>query len=262
MMNYINNLLPERNRLERIWKIAQVDFRKRYYNNKLGIIWALFNPLSQIAIYYFIFTRVWPKDDVENYALYIFCGIITWLAFAESTTIGSRLLLSKKYLIENIEFNWIDLYYAHLTSSLLGLSFNISAYFIIALLSGVLFNYNLLYLPIILASWSLTTLSVAMLLSLIRPVIDDIIHLWNILLLMGFWASGIFFSGEFYFTKYTWFVYANPFVGIILNIRACLLYGNKLYLGLIGYNISYAIILFLIATKLFRKYSRKVCEKL
>ena len=102
---YINNF-SSYSRLERIWKIAQVDFKKRYYNDRLGLLWALINPLTQISIYYFVFTRIFQRNQ-ENFVLYLFCGILTWLAFTEATKMGSRVLIRKKYLTENIQFNWL-----------------------------------------------------------------------------------------------------------------------------------------------------------
>ena len=51
--------LPENNRLERIWKLAQVEFKKRYYNDRLGLVWALLNPLFQMGIYYLVFKYIY-----------------------------------------------------------------------------------------------------------------------------------------------------------------------------------------------------------
>ena len=48
--------LPENNRIELIWKLAQVDFKKRYYNDSLGLFWALLNPIFRILIYCLLYT--------------------------------------------------------------------------------------------------------------------------------------------------------------------------------------------------------------
>lgn len=249
------------NRIERILKLAQVDFRKRYYNDRLGILWSLINPLSRIAVYYFVFTRIFQRNR-ENYALFIFAGFILWMGFTEASSKGSNLLKAKRYLIENIQFNWLDLHVAHMLSILMGLSVNIIAYLVIAVCMGVQFDSYFFLLPVILFNWFIVALAVCMVLSLIRPIFDDIIHIWNILTMMGFWMSGIFFDGSFYLSNYRFVAYLNPFVGIILNGRACLLENMTLYPKLLMYNLGYGLVLLAIATFLFNRYSHKTFEKI
>lgn len=253
------NYLPESNRFERIWKLAHVDFKKRYYNDKLGIVWALINPISQIAIYYFVFTIVLERNE-DNFVLFLFSGILIWSSFAEGSIAGSNLLVNKKYLIENIQFNWVDLYLSHMLAIFLGLTYNMMAYFIIMIILGVSVGTYFYLLPLVLLSWFLITISVSLLLSLIIPIFEDIKHIWSILILIGFWTSGIFFSGNFYIEKYDWFTLCNPFVGIILNFRAVLLEGNEFYHSLLYINIIYGLSFFILSIILFKKFSRNVIE--
>jgi len=263
-MNLIDkflSILPENNRRERIWKIAQVDFKKRYYNDRLGLIWAMANPMSRIAIYYFVFTRIFQRGH-PNFALYIFSGLVIWMAFAQATSTGSLLLRTKRYLIENIQFDWLDLYYSHMISSTISLLFNLAAYFVILYFTGGTIGYNLYLLPFMLLTWFFATTAASLLLGVIRPVFDDIVHIWNVIIMLGFWSSGIFYDGSFFFDSYTWFLYVNPFVGIILNTRAILLENNIFNYSLFYYNLSYCFVLFLISVFIFRRYAHKVIEKI
>ena len=255
------NYFKSNNRLERIWKIAQVDFKKRYYNDKAGLLWALINPITQILLYHFVFTKILQKDQ-ENFVPYLFSGILIWLSFTEATKKGMQVFTHKKYLIENIQFDWKDLYISHMFSISFGLAFNFLAYLIILMFIGANIGDHFIYLPIILLTWFILTLGITMILGIIRPVIDDIVHIWSLLLLVGFWVSGIFFSGTFYFENYTWFPHVNPLVGIVLNIRGCLLENNPFFLNMMIENFIYAVCLFMIALFLFKKYSKKVVERI
>lgn len=253
--------LPENNRLERIWKIAVVDFKKRYYNDNLGLIWALINPLSQIAVYYLVFTRIFIREK-PNFALFLFAALLLWIGFQESTAMGSKLIKNKKYLLEGIQFKWTDLYMSHMISSSFGLIFNLGAYHVIALLIGVPPTLNIFLLPLILIQWFLLSYAMSMILGVAAPIFDDIVHIWSILTFIGFWTSGIFFGGEFYLEKYTWFVYVNPFVGLILNGRACLLVDNPFYWDLFLINSLQCISLFILARFTFKKLIHKGIERL
>lgn len=253
--------LPENNRLERIWKIAVVDFKKRYYNDNLGLIWALINPLSQIAVYYLVFTRIFPRDK-PNFALYLFAALLFWIGFQESTSIGSKLIKTKKYLLEGIQFKWTDLYMSHMISSSFGLIFNLCAYQVISLLIGVPPTLNIFLLPLILIQWFLLSYSLSMILGVVAPIFDDVVHIWSILTFVGFWTSGIFFGGEYYFEKFSWFFYVNPFVGLILNARACLLVDNPFYIQLFIINSVQCVLIFILARYTFKKLIFKGIERL
>jgi ABC-type polysaccharide/polyol phosphate export permease len=73
-MDWLVKYWPENNRLERIWKLAQVDFKKRYYNDRLGLLWALINPIFKVIVYFLVFSLFF-KVQQENYGLYLFSGI-------------------------------------------------------------------------------------------------------------------------------------------------------------------------------------------
>lgn len=248
-------------RWERIWKIAQVDFKKRYYNDKFGLLWALINPITQIVLFYFVFTRVFEKQQ-ENFALFLFCGIIMWLSFSQGTSLGLRVLVNKRHLIENIQFNWLDLFSSHMIATLMGLAFNIIAYFITLLLLGVSIGKYFYLFPLVIIAWYLVTAALSIILALIRPVFDDINHIWSIMIMIGFWVSGIFYSGQYFIENHLWFAHLNPFVGIIMNTRACLLENSPIYTQLLFSNVAWGLIMYMIAVFLFKKYSRKIAEKL
>ena len=43
------------NKLERLWLLAKIEFKLRYYENKLGLLWALIKPVMDMTIYYVAF---------------------------------------------------------------------------------------------------------------------------------------------------------------------------------------------------------------
>lgn len=225
-LHFILSSLPENNRLERIWKIAQVDFKKRYYNDKLGLLWAFFNPIIQTLIYYSVFNVVFKRsiEEIPNYGLYIFSGLIIWMSFVENIRKGMFVLQSKLYLIENIQVRKVDLFISNSFSILFGSFFNILGYLAIALLFGIKFSFLILYIiPIVLIT-SLMGLGAGMILSIVHIFLKDVNHILDIIILLGFWSSGIFFSPEIILETYPGFVYLNPFIGLIDNMHKVALF--------------------------------------
>ena len=133
IFGYILEKLPENNKLERIWVLAKVDFNSRYYYHKLGVIWALIRPMVELVVYFTIFKTIF-NVGVPNFELYIFSGLLVWYFFTEGTSKGYTVLLTKRYLIESIQFNKTDLFVSATLSALLAFLFNFSAYLIISLI--------------------------------------------------------------------------------------------------------------------------------
>lgn len=253
--------LPENNRLERIWKLAQTDFRKRYYNDKLGLFWALLNPLLKVAVYFFIFEKLMQRGE-DNFALFLFIGLITWLFFGELAQKGMGLIKSKKYLIENIQLNKVDLFISQALSVFLGFAFNFSAYLMLSLIMGIRFGPDVfLAIPLIL-NVTLIGIGVSMILCTVQIYLKDITHAWAIISLFGFWTSGVFFRGEMFLEIFPPLLYIQPFVGIIMNMRAVTMDTGVWNWELFIVDGLWAVVYLGIGYWAFNKYSHRALETL
>ena len=85
LLKIVNDWFVRSNKHERLWLLAKIEFKLRYYENKLGLLWALIKPIMDVVIYYIVF-KIILKSDVPAFASYIFIGLILWNFFVESTT--------------------------------------------------------------------------------------------------------------------------------------------------------------------------------
>lgn len=253
--------LRENNRLERIWLLAKVDFNRRYYDSKLGLVWALLNPLFRLIIYYFAFTYL-LKMEMENYALYLFSGLLIWLFFVEGTKKGIRLLKTKKYLIENIRFNKLDLFYASIMSVIFGFVFNMMAYFVMAIFAGIGICHWIFLFPYYLLNIVLLILGFMLILATVNVYFKDIVHLWDMITLAGFWTAPIFFRGTAIVDNLPILYDIHPMSGVIENIRRFIFTCEPPDYYYMVYNMIYAIIIFTIGVYVFKKYSHKAIENI
>src|SRR5882762_11530411 len=111
------------NKFERLWLLAKIEFKLRYYENKLGLLWALIKPIMDMCIYYVAF-KVILKTDVPSFASYLFIGLIFWNFFVESTAGGIQILYIKKYLYEYSNMNKLEIYVSTLFANSIGFFFN------------------------------------------------------------------------------------------------------------------------------------------
>ena len=247
--------------MERIWILAKMDFKLRYYETFLGLFWALINPLFRLAIYYFVFSFL-KSMKVPNYGLYIFSGLVVWLYFQEATKQGMMVIKSKRYLLENINFHKSDLFVSSALSSAMGLIFNITVYLLTSMAFGIFPGWNILYFPLLLFNLILLVYAISLILSTIHIFLRDIRQVWDMVLVAMFWLNPIFYAKTaLVFDKYPALLYINPLAGIIINTRNALLLNQAPDWGVLIFDMAYAMVFLIIGLFVFRSFFNKAAEK-
>ncbi|MDF1606363.1 ABC transporter permease [Nocardioides sp. YIM 152315] len=79
------------------------EIAARYQGSALGMIWSYINPLSQFLIYYFVMGFILNlHDNVENFAIHMFAGIIITGIFTECLSAGTRSVVRNKGLVQKM----------------------------------------------------------------------------------------------------------------------------------------------------------------
>jgi ABC-type polysaccharide/polyol phosphate export permease len=253
--------LPENNWLERLWMMAKVDFWKRYYNNKLGVFWAFLNPLLSFAIYYLFFTVIY-QNRIEGFAFYLFSGMLIWQFFSEGTNSGIRVFHLKSYLIQSIQINTFDLNLANCLTAFFAYIFNMGVFLILQFFFGPEFTWNIIYfIPIIFISF-IIVLGVSSILSAAYLYFKDMEHLWSVILRAGFFMHPILYDKDLIFEHAPFAMWVSPMVGILINAREVIVYGNAPDFLVLGYDLLYGLVLLAIGYLLSKRVSQIILEKL
>jgi ABC-2 type transport system permease protein len=256
--------LGRSNKLERIWLLAKIEFKLRYYENKLGLLWALIKPVMDICIYYVAF-KIILKTDVPAFASYLFIGLILWNFFVESTVGTIQILNTKKYLYEYSNMNKLEIYFSTLFANSIGFFFN----FIMFLLfynflekesSGVS-QHAVFIIPLFLNLYILS-LGASLILSTIYIIAKDITQIWQVFVSFLFFLSPIFYKLSTFQEALPSFDYLNPIAGIIINARRVLMEHQWPDWQLMVFDFGYAIFLLLSGIILLNKLGARASEKL
>jgi ABC-2 type transport system permease protein len=252
------------NKSERLWLLAKIEFKLRYYENKLGLLWALIKPLMDIAIYYVVFQTI-MKQNVPAFASYLFIGLILWNFFLESTTGTVQILHTKKYLYEYSNMNKLEIYVSTLLSNSIGFFFNFIMFLLFynILEKGTNFSnlYTLWIVPLFVNLYILS-LATSLILSNIYVIAKDITQIWTVFTSFLFFLSPIFYRLETFKAALPSFDYLNPLAGIIINARKATMDGTPPDLKLLVFDFGYAILLLLFGLFLLNKLGSKAAEKL
>jgi ABC-type polysaccharide/polyol phosphate export permease len=257
--NPSNMGLTQGNRLERIWLLAKIEFKLRYYENKLGLLWALIKPLVQMVIYYVAFAII-LQVSVPNYAVYLFIGLIVWGVFTESTSGMIVVLKTKKYLYEYSNMSKLDIYLSSQLSIIIGFMFNLVVFVIALYMSGLSLGVNVLWFPVVFLNLCLFSIGTSMILSTIFLIVKDIKQIWSLLLMLLFWVSPLLYHYERIAESLPVLNYINPLAGIIINFRNTLMYNLPPDLTLLALNFVQGTVVVLIGMVMVKKIGARASE--
>ncbi len=252
------------NKMERLWLLAKIEFKLRYYENKLGLFWALLKPVMDMCIYYMAF-KVILKSNVPHFASYLFIGLILWNFFIESTAGTIQILHTKKYLYEYSNMNKLEIYVSTLFANSIGFFFNFLMFMIF---------YNIFDAPaaglsvhigwIIVLFLNLFTLSmgISLILSSIYIMAKDITQIWAVFTSFLFFLSPIFYELSKFKESLPGFEYLNPIAGIIINARRVLMEARPPDYTLMNFDMAYALFFLIIGLYFLNRLGSKAAEKL
>ncbi|HET9429929.1 MAG TPA: ABC transporter permease, partial [Chitinophagaceae bacterium] len=245
LLRIVNDWTRRSNKLERLWLLAKIEFKLRYYENKLGLFWALLKPIMDICIYYMVF-KIIIKTDVPAFASYLFIGLILWNYFVESTTGTVEILNTKKYLYEYSNMNKLEIYVSQLMSNSIGLIFNFIMFLVFYSFlereSTGLSAYNTWMLVIFLNLFILS-LGMSLILSNFYIIAKDISQIWQVVTGFLFFLSPIFYDLRLFKAALPSFDYGNPIAGIIINARRVMMEHRPPDFELLAWDFTYAIFL-------------------
>jgi ABC-type polysaccharide/polyol phosphate export permease len=83
------------------------ELQSRYVGSSLGALWSVLPPLTQLAVFTFVFSVVLEVRfgaTEHPFVLYLACGLFPWLAFQETLTRGATCLVDQSVLVKRVVF--------------------------------------------------------------------------------------------------------------------------------------------------------------
>ncbi len=83
--------------------LVDKEIQARYQGSVLGLLWSYIQPLVRFSMYYFVIGLVLGlHDEVPNYAIHMFCGLVFVNYFTETFSSGTRSILRNKALVRKM----------------------------------------------------------------------------------------------------------------------------------------------------------------
>jgi len=199
------------------------DFRIRYRNMSLGILWSLINPLVMMGVLTFIFGHVYGDQQPPYFPLFILCGQIPYIFFTTAWLSGTGSVVANASLVKRVPLPREIVPVSAVLSNCIHLGIQV------ALMLAMTFYYHLApswFWLWLLPLWTLYiafVCGVSLLSSALSVFIRDtqyVVESFNVVL---FWLVPIFYSWEKIPPKYAVVYNLNPVAALALAMRNVLI---------------------------------------
>jgi lipopolysaccharide transport system permease protein len=242
------------------------ELKARYRGSVLGFFWSFINPLLLLLIYSFVFTQVLPgthPEDIEPYALFMFCGILPWTWFSSSLSESASVLINNGNLIKKVLFPAeilpIVTVLANMVHFFLGLPILIA--FLVFYWRPITLG-EIAWFPVVVLVQALLTTGLALILAALTVHFRDIRDILGNLLTFWFFATPIIYPMTQAPGFARQFLNLNPFTHLAISYQEILFYpgpfGHWKWLIAIGLG---SIVLFFVGYFLFDRLRDSFAEE-
>jgi len=178
------------------WMLAKTEFKLAFFGSALGYLWQLMRPLLLFGVIYLVISRskLAAGSHQPFYAAALLLGIVLFNFFSESTGGAVSCMVDRENLVRKIEFPRLAVPLSIVLTALMNLSLNLIPVLIFLLAEGGTPRWIWLEVPVLVLILALFAIGLGMVLSVGYVRYRDMRPIWEVVLQMTFYASGIFIA--------------------------------------------------------------------
>jgi homopolymeric O-antigen transport system permease protein len=236
------------------------DFRIRYRNMSLGILWSLINPIVMMGVLTFVFTHLIRNGDRPYYPLFILCGMVPYNFFAGALLSGTTSIVDSAGLVKRVPVPREVVPVASVLSNCLHLSIQIALLVVLALFFRLPPGLPWLWLPVLWILYVVFLCGLALGASAINVYIRDTRYVVESFNLVLFWLVPIVYSFADISPKYGLLYDLDPVAALIMAMRNILIDRHAPPLSLVRNLAIAAVVAMALGLIIFRRLKPRFYE--
>lgn len=236
---------------------TRIELQKRYSGTFLGALWIPIYPLLFLSVYLFVYLVVFrvkfPGFSELDYVIYVFSGLVPYIAFMECMTGGAQSVRQNIHLIKNVvmPIELVPIRVVATSMVTFGVGLLLSVILIVA--NGSL-SAEILLLPLALALFLLFLVGLANIMSALGVILPDINQFTNLLTLLLIFVSPIGFKPDMVPSSMSFMVYLNPVFYMMAPFRAVTMGWETVGSTVISLSTLMSVVTFAVGSVFFNRF--------
>jgi lipopolysaccharide transport system permease protein len=239
-----------------LFSTTRVELMKRYAGSILGFSWVFLNPLLFLAVYVFlylvVFRTTWPDTTSVGYTVFVFSGLVPFLAFMEVANGSVQLIRSNIHIVKNLVF---PVALIPIRMALIGFVTQfagLAMLLVLALIDGQL-SWHILLLPYLFVIQFLLLVGIAFLCSGFGLLLPDFGYFLGSFLMLMLFLTPIGFKAGMVSGPIQAIVVINPFTYMVDAFRSALMAQHAVDVVSIAMFTAISLTIFVLGSVFFRR---------
>jgi lipopolysaccharide transport system permease protein len=248
------------------------ELRTKYRRSFLGWTWSLLNPLATVALYSFVFGKLFGSvaptgnpSGLTQFSLYLLCGIIPWNFFSTVTNMSTGAILGNSGLVRKVAFPRQALVVSQVLFMMVQSSIEFGLVAVILLLAGSPLLPWLPMVALLLFLLAVFAAGIALAVSVLTVYFRDLPYLWTIVIQVWFFITPIVYDYDAVKDRLNSPAQAliswNPMTGFIRSFRHCLFDGTHPDFKVLGALTLCSAASLLMGSVVFVRFNRRLAEE-
>ena len=181
-----------RAQLELLRTLLHREMRGRYRDSVLGSAWTLLQPIAMTAVYYFLFSFLFPNNSIPNYALFILTALILWNFYANCLNLGTMAITGSADIVRKVWFRRELLPMAVVLANAITTLVLLTVVVVVDVAVSPAALKTVIFVPIFFGLLAILCFGLACILATANVFFRDVSHLINVILLPLFFMTPVF----------------------------------------------------------------------
>ncbi len=237
-------------------ELVKRDFKKKYKRTILGMGWSMLMPLLTLFVMKVVFEQFFGRNT-PHYTTYLFCGLLVFNWFSESSNAGMRSLYNNAGIFSKVNVPKYLFLFAGNVQTLINFALTLIVFAFFCLLDHVTFGWHFLMLVYPIMTLLVFNIGVGMILSALYIFFRDMDYLWSVAVQLLMYGSAIFYQVDKMSPELQQIFRFNPVYRHIAYVREIVLGGVipslSTHLTLAGF----AAVAFLVGAFMYKRYNTR-----
>ncbi len=262
-----NSIFPDWKEIYRykdlFWTLSWRDFKVRYAQTTIGLLWAIIQPVVTIAILTLVFGKFVGVQSPVPHLVYTVAGMSIWTYFSFVMAQSGNSIIASQQMVKKIYFPRIIIPLSKAIVGLIDLAITLVILFILMIYYQIPVTLNILFAPIFILFGMLAALSVGVLLSALTVRYRDFQHVVPFMIQIGLYITPVAYPISLATQNIPeglqWIYFLNPMVGIVDAFRWSL-FGGELHTTALWIAVAVTLALLVLSLYYFRKVEDQIAD--